>query len=401
MSIDPSQRDPVILFVDDEEGSCKVFERAIGKIHPVVTAGSVAEARVKMTEIGDDLGVVVSDQRMPVETGVQLLKEVRRDRPSVVRVLTTAYADLDSAVDAVNSGFAFQYVHKPWDDVKELRAIMRRAVDYHQVQFERDLLLREKLSTLQRMIVVDRVRSFAVLAAGLAHRLRNPLSALKTFLEVAPAEPVGGPRSEAGSGQVMWDDLWDLARDESERVLELIQQVIDLTAEPEYRFDQAQTAGELLSSVEWSVEPAFDLADDLQPLRVDAAMVRRLLAVLADRLARLRASEPVRIRVEPLVEVWGSPGLRFSLRVDGEALDQRELGILFAALSPGDHDPGQREGDSDLLAAYFCAFHHGGNLTICRESAGFDLDLPLDPESGEQPPLEANWIERIFTLFEP
>lgn len=399
MSTNPTDRDPVVLFVDDEDQARKYFERAISKQHPVVTAPSVAEARARIAEIGDRLGVVVTDQRMPGETGVQLLQEVRRERPSVVRVLTTAYADLDSAVDAVNSGFAFQYVHKPWD-VKELRAIVRRSMDYHQVQFERDLLLREKLSTLQRMIVVDRVRSFAVLAAGLAHRLRNPLSALKTFLEVAPAEPVGAVAEPHGA-QVAWDDLWDLARDESERVLQLIQQVIDLTAQPEYRFDAPVAIADLLADIEWERTPEIDAPVDLKPLRCDRSMVQRVLRVLVARLAQLRPDGKPTLTVSERQEVWGTPGLRCSLRVPGEPLGREELGILFAALTPVEGDDEQRAGDSDLLAAYFCAFHHSGNLTLARDQAGVDLDLPYDPEAGQQPPLDANWIERIFTLFEP
>jgi len=82
-------------------------------------------------------------------------------------MLTTAYSDLDSAIDAVNSGAIFKYVVKPWD-LRELRGCLLRGMEFFLLQQERDTLLREKMSVLQRLVVTDRVRSLAILAAGLA-----------------------------------------------------------------------------------------------------------------------------------------------------------------------------------------------------------------------------------------
>ena len=63
---------------------------------------------------------------------------------------------------------------------------MKRSLEFFIVQTERDLLLREKLSSLHRMLIADRVLSLGVLAAGLGNRLRNTIEAVHRFLDLAP-----------------------------------------------------------------------------------------------------------------------------------------------------------------------------------------------------------------------
>ena len=63
----------------------------------------------------DDIGVIVTDQRMPNETGTEFLQKAALLKPSVIRILSTAYADVDAAVDSVNKGGVYRYITKPWE----------------------------------------------------------------------------------------------------------------------------------------------------------------------------------------------------------------------------------------------------------------------------------------------
>lgn len=388
----------VILYVDDEEQSLKYFERAFGKDFRVRTAPGAEEGRRIVEELGDQMGVLITDQRMPRETGVELLSWMRRQRPNVVRMLTTAYSDLDSAIEAVNSGAIFRYIVKPWD-LKDLRGTLRQAMEFHMVQRERDVLLREKLSALQRLIVSDRVRSFAVLATSMASRLRNPLMALKAFLDAAPHQDEDRTPTPLG---MRWDDLWDLARRESGRLLELIEEAVTLTSDPGYDFSDRTSAAEVVGAVGERLGGGLALEGDA-PLQIDRALVERLIAILASRLQRLHTDgQPVRVVVERVDDVCGAPGTRLRLIAPGGRLANEELASLFSVLAPcepGEHDPQEM----DLLAAFFIAFHHGGNLVIRQappEGPGFELLLPDDPREVQQIPLEPDWIERVFTMFE-
>ncbi|MDB4296270.1 response regulator [bacterium] len=73
------------------------------------------EAMTIFREQHDDIGVIVTDQRMPNETGTEFLQKAALLKPSVIRILSTAYADVDAAVDSVNKGGVYRYITKPWE----------------------------------------------------------------------------------------------------------------------------------------------------------------------------------------------------------------------------------------------------------------------------------------------
>lgn len=396
-----------VLFVDDEPQALKYFEKAFHQDFPILTASGVQEAREILDREGDRIGVLVADQRMPGETGVELLSEVRRQRPQIVRILTTAYSELDNAIEAVNSGAVFRYVTKPWD-LRDLRGILLRAMEFFHVQRERDILLREKLHVLQRMIVLDRVRSFTVLAASLACRIRNSMSALKAFLDLAPMPE----ERRADDGAVEWMDLWSLAQQESRHILDGVEEVLSSTGESHNGFDEKIAIEDALRhaaenpappSGQASSAPSCDLRveERLPELKADGEMIRRMLRILIGRLGATGGTGTLRAEAQALESIGGAPGVRLNLVREGEAWSADDLASLFTALRP--NGGAQRDIGMDMLAAFFIAYHHGGDLRLHTEpphGPGFELLLPFDPEAPEQPRLEPDWLERIFTNLE-
>ncbi len=154
-----------ILFVDDEVQAVKYFEKAFGRRFSVQTATNADEA-VAILESRDDFAVVVTDQRMPGRTGVSLLSYLRERRPEIIRILTTAYADLDSAIAGVNSGEIFRYITKPWN-LKALEAELAHALDFFTIRRERNQLLNEKLAVVHKTVLRDRVFSLAAASSAL------------------------------------------------------------------------------------------------------------------------------------------------------------------------------------------------------------------------------------------
>jgi two-component system, probable response regulator PhcQ len=196
-----------ILYVDDEEMALKYFEKSFGAEFRILTAVNAEEGAKKMANLENQIGVLMSDQRMPGQKGVQLLEQVRLQYPQVIRMLITAYADYGVTVDAVNIGNVFRYVTKPIQ-VQDMRNTLRRAIEFYTVQRERDDLMREKLSALQQVVIVDRVISLGVLAAGLGSRLRNPMQAVQSFLglmrSALATDPSGTVRLH---DPVVWGEL--------------------------------------------------------------------------------------------------------------------------------------------------------------------------------------------------
>lgn len=121
-----------ILFVDDEENILKAMRRLfMDDAYEVYIANSGKEALKILKEEGE-MGVIVSDQRMPEMTGVDFLEKSKKLSPQTVRILLTGYADINAAVDAINRGGAFRYLHKPWKD-EELIQTVQAAFKYYKL----------------------------------------------------------------------------------------------------------------------------------------------------------------------------------------------------------------------------------------------------------------------------
>src|SRR3954452_25487486 len=93
-----------ILYLDDEEKSLKYFARAFGDQFRTCTASSAQEGLKILAAHQGEIGLLLTDQRMPGEKGVWLLDKARQLRRRIIRMLATAFADMDAAIAAVNTG---------------------------------------------------------------------------------------------------------------------------------------------------------------------------------------------------------------------------------------------------------------------------------------------------------
>src|SRR5215813_14853370 len=122
-----------ILYVDDEEKSLKYFAKAFEDQFRILTASNATDGLKLLEEHKDEIGLLMTDQRMPGEKGVWLLERARQLRPRIIRILATAYSDMEAAVDAVNTGAIYKYVNKPWDP-PQLEMTLKRGLDFFYVQ---------------------------------------------------------------------------------------------------------------------------------------------------------------------------------------------------------------------------------------------------------------------------
>ena len=154
-----------ILYVDDEAMALKYFERLVSPLAPVLTAASVEAGKAMLQAHGDEIAVLITDQRMPGAYGNELLRHARDHHPAMVRMLTTAYSELGEAIEAINSGEIYRYITKPWD-LESLRADLKNALELAGLRSERDTLLREKLMVQQQQLLAERVTHLAIACAG-------------------------------------------------------------------------------------------------------------------------------------------------------------------------------------------------------------------------------------------
>ena len=140
-----------IIVVDDEPSNLRVLERLFRHDYEVITAESGEEALRLLSE--HDAALVITDQRMPNMTGVELLKRTADIRPHMVRIILTGYTDIETLVEAINSGLVYKYVTKPWNN-EELCLTVNRALEHYETnkgrhEFE---MVNQRLTTRLREI---------------------------------------------------------------------------------------------------------------------------------------------------------------------------------------------------------------------------------------------------------
>ncbi len=117
-----------IMIVDDEPANLRLLERVFRRDFNVISATSGDEA-LRLLE-GHDVALIITDQRMPGMTGIELLKRTVSLRPHMIRIILTGYTDVSALVDAINCGHVYKYVEKPWNN-EELRLTVRRALEHY------------------------------------------------------------------------------------------------------------------------------------------------------------------------------------------------------------------------------------------------------------------------------
>ena len=116
-----------ILIVDDEKPTRDVMARALGGSYECLTAPD-AEQALAVIEATDDLALMISDVRMPGESGVELVKKAKKTRPSLACILLTAYGTVDLAVEAMKDG-ADDFLTKPITDLNQLETRVAKAIE--------------------------------------------------------------------------------------------------------------------------------------------------------------------------------------------------------------------------------------------------------------------------------
>jgi two-component system probable response regulator PhcQ len=394
-----------ILYVDDEEMSLKYFSRAFQNKFRILSAANASDGYRLLEQHRDEIGLLMTDQRMPGEKGVQFLERARQLHPRAIRILTTAYSDLDVAIEAVNSGAIYKYVTKPWD-VPQLEMTLKRALEFFMVQRERDLLLKEKLSVLQRMMITDRVLSLGILAARLGHYVRNSLVAVRTFLDLAPerlweekvdAEQIRNPN--------FWKDFYEQAQAQIRRISELLTDLVaatERTASP--RLQELKLNDIVAETLEKSKDRLLErgvtvvdkIAGDLPPLVVEGEKFRRLFDLLIkDEIISLPAGSHVFLTARPCA--GEEPGIQVEIRDDGPGLPQEALRSVFDPFFVRIDD--HQEFGINLMACYFIVYHHGGSIDVRNrvgEGVTFKLTFPIRPKAASAADDEEAFITKVL-----
>ncbi len=185
---------PRIVVVDDEEAILETMSFTFMDDYDVLTTTDAHEA-LRLVGENQPVHVVITDQRMPGMTGVELLKIVYERYPETMRVMLTGFADGDATLKAINEGHVYAYISKPWEP-DELKQVVRRATEHSKLAAENRRLVADLEGAVSIMqAAMDRLEMGA-LAIDRDHVVQAANKPALSLLRCDAADPRGRPIDE-------------------------------------------------------------------------------------------------------------------------------------------------------------------------------------------------------------
>jgi len=171
-----------ILLVDDDANLLAGFRRSLGREFRLDIANSGQEA-LKMTTEKGPYGVVVSDMRMPIMDGIQLLSKIRAQWPDTIRIMLTGNADMGTAINAINEGSIFRFLTKPCNHDVMAQTLTAAVVQYRLVTAEKQLLEQTLSGSIQ--VLTDVLSLLNPAAFSRAERTRRYIHHIVKAMKLA------------------------------------------------------------------------------------------------------------------------------------------------------------------------------------------------------------------------
>lgn len=224
---------PHIVAIDDEPRALELIVRSLRRLARVSTAERAEEALVLVQGGGVDL--VISDQRMPGMSGIELLRRVADHDETVGRILLTGYTDLQASVDAINLGRVHAYLHKPCvapdlqatvAGVLQRVTLARENASLLAMLSAKNQELEDTLGALgesqRRIVGSERLAAIGRMIAMIVHDLRSPLAAIRS----------SGSQIEAEAGAPALAEIAELAHtvvEEADRLQRMCSGLIEVS----------------------------------------------------------------------------------------------------------------------------------------------------------------------------
>jgi signal transduction histidine kinase len=364
---------PTVLVVDDERDVLSSIRDWLRIDYRVITYQRGADA-LDYLRSDQSADVILSDQRMPEMTGVEVLRQAKAIRPETTRLLFTAYTDARTVIDAINQGHVFRYLAKPCDP-DELAIIVRQAVEHHNLIVEKNRLLAELQESNARLLEANRLKGAFIEVAS--HELNTPVTVVLGMIELwkmsqgasaSPIERQWVDRIGAAAGRLARtvERMLKLVRNrEFTQALEL--QPIELEPLVRRAIDDLSPYLELRNqAVSVSIEP------NLGSLEADPSKISDVLTNLLANAVKFTpdgGTIRVEVRAEPNAGDW----VRFSIRDQGVGVslgDQQHLfepfftGFDTLRHSSGEYQFGKRGIGLGLWLVKTFVELHGGRVEV-------------------------------------
>jgi signal transduction histidine kinase len=375
-----------VLLVDDEPLNLRVLRDLLEERWTIHQAASGAEALAVAQAV--PLDVVVTDQRMPGMTGVELLAELRRRRPDLAGIVLTGFADMQALESAINRAHAFRFLRKPWEPADVIQAVeqasafvargrtIERLVERLAAQGEELAASLQQLRSQQEQLLhLERVGTIGRLSSGIAHDLRNVMTGLRAAeSELAELDLAPDLRSFLAQGLDHVDSLLRTLQTLRDYARGGTLQLTPAPFEPGQLVDAAVAICRLDLSYR-ARQVVTDVAPGLPQLRAD---VQKLTQVLVNLVRNGLEASPDGAAVRVHAAARPDGGLLLAVEDDGPGVPAAVRERLFQPFATGRGDQGLGMG---LYMARLIVEAHGGQIALVpgrRGGARFEVVLPVE-----------------------
>ena len=378
---DIEHKDYPILYVDDEELALQAFKLQFGNEFTIYTAKVSEEALLVLNT--EDIAVVITDQRMPKISGVELLSQIMSTHPDVVRILITAYTDLEVVIQAINAGNVYRYISKPYNE-EEVRTIIRQGIEHYYLVDERDRLYAEKIETMRKIARANRLSAMGILAAGMAHEINNPLVAISTFLQMLPHK-----YAEASKDKEYWEELYGVAVREVERIRQLVHQLLSYSKiKQEDKFEPVSINDILQEMVVFIENEAKkkgvlikrEFGVNLPMGMMDRNRIKQVfLNILLNAVQATERGGTIAVSSRHVVEDAENQFLQVAILDTGSGISEKNLEKLFTPFFTTKNSEGSGLG---LMTSHHIVDEHRGTIDVkskLGKGTTFTIKLPLNP----------------------
>ncbi|MBI2026925.1 MAG: hybrid sensor histidine kinase/response regulator [Deltaproteobacteria bacterium] len=165
-----------LLIVDDDAHTLEALKRLFQKDYKVFTAQNAHKALVLLKK--NIFSAIICDQRMPRMSGVEMLEKSLVIQPKVIRILITAYADVEAVVSAINKGHVYHYETKPWDRDK-LKNVLKRGIQALNLEIKIERQNQELKKAYKKLLTLDHAKDQFI--NMISHELKTPLTSIMGF----------------------------------------------------------------------------------------------------------------------------------------------------------------------------------------------------------------------------
>lgn len=203
-----------VLYVDDEQENLTGLKFTLYKDFNIFTALNKKQAFDILDK--NHIKVVISDQRMPDISGIELLKQIKSKYPDIILILMTGYTDLQAIIDAINEVGIYKYMAKPWEK-EDLKLIINNAIKSYNLEKENNKLISDLKTAKEKAEEADRLKT--AFLTNISHEIRTPLNSLLGFVNIMLEENKDNSR---------YQQFFDFINEASQSLLSTIDRVVEL-----------------------------------------------------------------------------------------------------------------------------------------------------------------------------